>query len=907
MLGLRPKPSDLYMERPRLLRQLPQDAGYVVWLEAPYGYGKSVLAAQWASSLEQEQWRILWLSLEGRDAKSALAELLNLPNFAPWGVVIDALWQKPSLLVLEDLTSDEDLSALFKSNQGLILLASRKRLVYPDLPKLLTTGALFHITAEQLAFSLEEAETLFVDPKQASELWQQTQGWSLPLHFAALTGEVPERTALLKGIKASLSEEAWEEALFLAALPYLPSSAATKASQELTEAGFVQVLEQGFRLHALAAESLVLNYLSESQAAVKKNVSRLPLYLRAEAFSRSKLSEELSSLLDEALPMFEIDNAPELFIELCSCLSHSPSVHQRYNLAIAEGLVGKLKESSQKLMALANEIQHARPNDAMFMLGLAAYDLADIEPELALKASESGIKLINKAPTQQAIPKAFLNATDLFLNNASRAHWRSGDFTTAEAYTMRALELIAADRDDRVIALANVAHLRWLNHGDIEGYIHAIEAMIPFSEQVATYNLPYLHLELGSLKLYLGRFEESKDHFTHTVALATNPLERLQAEAQLAFSTRDSAAFPSIVAKLKNWEHPDLDDKVMSLWSYCLLDSQHLDYALEMLATAKGFNARLVKALCYSSLNRSEDAFKILPEMPPATERGNYLAWQAIQYRVSKNPEHLNHLVNATLSREKILTGLIPFDELKQEKPEFSLFYPLEAVLKSSWQKAIELRKKDIPPLELNLLGRFEVKLLGEEVEFTDRLKQILCLLALDYSRDEIAAAMWPEADTKKSRNNLNVQLNLLRKAIEPWGLSTYLFESGLKHTCSDVYDLQLALDQSNANSVLTLYQEPFARGLDLNLVQDVRETLRQDVLSCLFESSTSPATARAFLERILELDPTHEEALQLLLKDLVKAGRKREAKKRYQQFAEALKTEMRLEPLEETRALLET
>ena len=66
MLGLRPKNSTLYVKRERLLKRLPQEAGYVVHLEAPYGYGKSVLAMQWAEELEADGWRVIWLSLTGR-------------------------------------------------------------------------------------------------------------------------------------------------------------------------------------------------------------------------------------------------------------------------------------------------------------------------------------------------------------------------------------------------------------------------------------------------------------------------------------------------------------------------------------------------------------------------------------------------------------------------------------------------------------------------------------------------------------------------------------------------------------------------------------------------------------------------------------------------------------------------
>lgn len=53
MIGFRPRSTALFLERPRLLRLLPEEPGYVVWLEAPYGYGKSVLTSQWAARLEE--------------------------------------------------------------------------------------------------------------------------------------------------------------------------------------------------------------------------------------------------------------------------------------------------------------------------------------------------------------------------------------------------------------------------------------------------------------------------------------------------------------------------------------------------------------------------------------------------------------------------------------------------------------------------------------------------------------------------------------------------------------------------------------------------------------------------------------------------------------------------------------
>ena len=181
-------------------------------------------------------------------------------------------------------------------------------------------------------------------------------------------------------------------------------------------------------------------------------------------------------------------------------------------------------------------------------------------------------------------------------------------------------------------------------------------------------------------------------------------------------------------------------------------------------------------------------------------------------------------------------------------------------------------------------------------------------MLALGYERGFIGATLWPEADTKKVRNNLNVQLNLLRKVLEPWGLATYLLEEGLTRTRSDLWDLQNAIMRGDADKALDLYQPPLAAGLDLPPLEEAREQLRAQVTATLFETAegASADRASALLIRVLELDPVHEEALQLLLRNLIARGRRREAQRRYQTFARRLEQEMGLTPLPETRELVE-
>jgi hypothetical protein len=315
MLGFRPKTTP-YLERPRLLNRLPDSAGHVVWLEAPYGYGKSVLASQWAERLEGEGWRVLWLSLQGQEVKGALSTLLGLPDDLLWSTLLGALWQEPTLLVLEDLEGSETLTPILKDVRGLLLLASRTPLPQPELPRLQTQARLRHLRVADLAFTLPEAKQLFSavqaeekdvvmgeagtvrSEHSAAEVWEQTGGWSLPLHFSLLTGELPEREALLGGVREGLSESVWHEALLLSALPYLPFSAASEASRSLAHSGFAQELETGYRLHPLAADVVQRVYLRDLQEVVRSSLARLETPLQAEALARAQLHSELAALLE---------------------------------------------------------------------------------------------------------------------------------------------------------------------------------------------------------------------------------------------------------------------------------------------------------------------------------------------------------------------------------------------------------------------------------------------------------------------------------------------------------------------------------------------------------------------------------------------------------------------------------
>ncbi|MFA5552349.1 MAG: hypothetical protein WDA03_12125, partial [Trueperaceae bacterium] len=222
-MSFRPRTSR-YLARPRLLSLLPERPGSVVWLEAPYGYGKSVLASQWAATLEAENWRVIWLAADAEGVRRTVADGLSLPPESPWGAVLSTLWSEPTVLVLEDLenlSDHEELVPLLRDPRGLLLLASRGPLRTSEIPRLFTSGRLTHLRSSQLGFTEKEAALLMADTEGWQALWQQAGGWPLPLHFAALTGELPDGQQLLSGLRGSLAPAEWLEALLLSTLPDL--------------------------------------------------------------------------------------------------------------------------------------------------------------------------------------------------------------------------------------------------------------------------------------------------------------------------------------------------------------------------------------------------------------------------------------------------------------------------------------------------------------------------------------------------------------------------------------------------------------------------------------------------------------------------------------------------------------
>lgn len=917
VIRLRPTPSAHYLPRPRLLARLPDTPGHVVVLEAPYGYGKSVLAAQWADDLETHGWRVVWLALTaGGDPRAALADQLELPAGAPWSVVLDALGATESLLVVEDVDAADALTPLLARVEGLLLIAARERLVHPALPLLRTERRLTRLTATDLAFQADEASALFDDPDLAERFHRRTQGWPLPLHFASLTGETPGPGALVEGMRASLAPAAWHEALLLAALPEIPESAMCDATHELARSGFAQRLQGAARLHPLVAEALAARYGDAIREVVAREAERLPPLLRGASFERAGLPERLAALLERVDD--DLDRHDPGAVVRWDALAPGGSDRRDLVAGSALGMTGSEEAALQRLERAA--ASPALPADLRLRaLGDALWFSATTDPEHARALVEKGEALLDSVDAERA---------GRFLNNVSYVDFAAGDFQAARDTLLRALAIYPRDSRLRFGPLTNLAVLDWNLHGDLDQRMHRQQETLeearrrqPDAVAAGCRDLARAHMHVGDSEQALAFCREAQ------ASARPDPLAGLEAQAMEAFLLGSCQRFPAVLAAARRWSHAYTTDAVGFYWLRCLRlhggagASSHArrEAAAELERAGAGPLVGLEVALLRAEQGDTANASASLASLQGAyPERDYRLFWAAARYLVSHDRDDLAALLDLTLVGSRVLPGLLPLDVLPPDRPELALPYPLEEVLASGWSDAVALRIEELPPLQVRLLGAVEATGVTGTVELTRRQREIVALSALGHDRAAIGAALWPELAPAKVRNNLSVQWALLRKALEPWGVRTYVSESGLTRTRSDLDALHEAIELGDAASAARLYRPPLAPGIDLAPLTIARGQLHRGVVELLVRagsaSTTGPAaeddptdgTGLAFLERALELEPLHEPALQQLLLRLTRLGRRREARSRLDAFARRLADETGLTPLPETVRALE-
>lgn len=897
----------LHVQRARLLDSLPDTAPYVVTLEAPPGFGKTDLALSWAARLSGEGWRTLVVSQRGRDLRTAIAASLAAPADLDWGVLESELWRVATLLVIDDLEQHEcrdHLELLLQGVDGLLLLASRRPITSAGLVTAALRGRVMTLAADDLEFDRAEASTLFGDDTRAAAVLAEAGGWPLPVAYTAATGLPMAADAVSHALRAGLSQRAWRRLLLQAAVPDAPSGLDEPESvAELVAAGFIEVVDDVPRLAPVVAKALLGARATEVRQAVEGVAGSLTERQLCAAHEATGDFDALAAVLDASTSPIERDD-PHSLLRWHSLAPPTASAARRIKAGNALCAVGRKGEGIELLLATAHD-ESLTADARLTALGDVIYYLSESAEDRddALTLLDSSGSLLDAASPERR---------GRFLSTASAVHFRSGEYEAAKDMVRRALAVLPRGSKHRYAPLINLAVLEWNLTGDVEARIKLQHEGLEICREEYPEHVVGVCRDLAQLCLYLGRKADARAYLAEALRYeVARPMLALEAEAMLAQLDGDLDAVADVMDRARTISDPPVLDTITSRYVTSLTQRGRADVALRTLSrtTPPGSFSALALALARFVVGDTEEAAHDVDALEDRrAEREYRVAWLAARYRIGREPSDLDALSTLTSAGPRLLPLVVPLTELPRDRPDLSAPYPLTEVMRSGWREAVTSRLADLPPLRVTFLGATRVEVLGDSVEITGRQRDLLALLLLGLGRRELGAALWPDAGPQKVRNNLNVQLNLLRRALEPWGVKTYLHEDGLHHTDSDLRRLRDALRDGRVDEVMALYGGPFAQGATADAVLEARAALERAVVDALVEASATATSQRAaaYLKRALDLEPLNEEALQRLLVVLGEGGRHGEAMRRYQQFAADLLTQVGLEPLPATTRLVD-
>lgn len=230
--------------------------------------------------------------------------------------------------------------------------------------------------------------------------------------------------------------------------------------------------------------------------------------------------------------------------------------------------------------------------------------------------------------------------------------------------------------------------------------------------------------------------------------------------------------------------------------------------------------------------------------------------------------------------------------------------------------------------LNLKLLGKPEILLGGQPVVIFHKAQALFYYLAVTehaHERSALLELLWSKIEGSDAKNNLRVTLSHLRKQ----GLGGHLsinrhsvaFDTNSNHFL-DVEVLKSALRATPKTTdylekTLKLYRGPFLEGFQVpeekvfeQWVKKERQHIHNLVVQTLFTLALRYQEQRNYsasidaINRLLALQPYHEDALQTLMVLLERTGQHSEAVAQYNLYAQHLKQQQQSTPsLEEILA----
>jgi DNA-binding SARP family transcriptional activator len=202
--------------------------------------------------------------------------------------------------------------------------------------------------------------------------------------------------------------------------------------------------------------------------------------------------------------------------------------------------------------------------------------------------------------------------------------------------------------------------------------------------------------------------------------------------------------------------------------------------------------------------------------------------------------------------------------------------------------------------------------------------KPICFLVYLAYqgtwvSREVLASLFWPESDDDTARHNLRMMLSRAKQF--PWAKDVEAEPSRLRwQITTDVQVFREAVGHGQWEKAARVHQSPLLaswRLPDMIGVEEWLELEREALLSSWREAVLKHSRnlikqkqhdqAAELLRELLKYDALAEDVLALYLEQAYLAGQRDEALRIYTQFEKNLADELDLEPMDSTRALVET
>ena len=233
--------------------------------------------------------------------------------------------------------------------------------------------------------------------------------------------------------------------------------------------------------------------------------------------------------------------------------------------------------------------------------------------------------------------------------------------------------------------------------------------------------------------------------------------------------------------------------------------------------------------------------------------------------------------------------------------------------------------------LALQLLGSVDLRDAGRDVSPVLRRPKSVALLAYlavarprgFHRRDTLLALFWPDLDQPHARNSLRQTIHSLRRVLGSQTLvSRGEEELGVDRArlWCDIEQFDKDLDAGDAKSAVSLYRGALLNGFHMpggsefeHWLDQERKYLAKRALGATLglskdaERSGDVVAATYWARRATEIEPYDESAFRRLLRLLDHVGRRADAVREYQEFADRLALDLDVAPSPETRRLMES